>query len=103
MKYETYVFDFDFTLADATVGIVKSVNYALNQLGLKSESCDNIRKTVGMTLGDTLFELTGVSDNQAIELFVSHFKLMADKVMTNNTILFTDTKEVLDYIYNFPN
>jgi phosphoglycolate phosphatase-like HAD superfamily hydrolase len=31
MKYSTVIFDFDYTLADATNGIVSSFNYAFNQ------------------------------------------------------------------------
>lgn len=95
IKYKTYIFDFDFTLVDATTGIVESINYALNHVGLNSESNENIRKTVGMTLKNTFFELTGVSDEQTTECFVSNFKYMADKVMADNTVLFADTIEVL--------
>lgn len=95
MRYKTYIFDFDYTLADATPGIVESINYALNQAGLKSENCDTIKKTVGMTLKDTLFELTGVSDEYTIERFVAHFKYMADRVMADNTVLLPDTVFVL--------
>jgi len=91
VKYSTYIFDFDYTLADATVGIADSVNYALNMLGLDSESYENIRKTVGMKLHDTLYILTGISDEQTAETFFSYFMQKADDVMTDNTILFHDT------------
>jgi len=95
MKYKTYIFDFDYTLADATVGIVKCVNYALDQMGLGQKNCEEIRKTVGMTLGNILYTLTGISDKQSAELFISHFMLMADKVITDSTLLFPDTISVL--------
>jgi len=95
MKYKTYIFDFDYTLADATVGIEKSANYALGKLGLVPTSHEDIRKTVGMTLPDTLFALTGIGDKQLAEQFFTHYVAMADKVMTENTILFNDTIEVL--------
>ena len=98
MKYITYIFDFDYTLADATVGIVESINYALNQLGLESESCENIKKTVGMTLENMLLTLTGISDMTAAEEFTSHFMDMADKVVTNNTLLMPDTVAVLSQL-----
>jgi len=32
--YSAYLFDFDYTLGDATEGIVESVNYALKQMNL---------------------------------------------------------------------
>jgi phosphoglycolate phosphatase len=95
MKYTTYIFDFDFTLADATPGIVTCVNYALKQLEWEPKDRDTIRKTVGMTLRETFRALTGSSDQEAAERFVSFFTVMADKVMTDNTSLFDDTAEVL--------
>ena len=98
MKYKTCIFDFDYTLADSTVGIANSINYALNLLGLKSESLENIRKTVGMKLHDTFFRLTGISDKQAAETFFSHFMHKADEIMTDNTFLLDDTVSVLTQI-----
>ena len=95
MKYKTYIFDFDFTLADATVGIVESVNYALDLLGFEAESSDNIRKTVGMKLHDMFYTFTGISDEQTAETFFSYFMQKADEVMTDNTIFFDDTISVL--------
>jgi phosphoglycolate phosphatase len=34
MKYNTMIFDFDYTLADATNGIVSSFNHAFSKLNL---------------------------------------------------------------------
>ena len=95
MDYKTYIFDFDFTLADAATGIVESINYALGKLGLPPESSGDIKKTVGMTLKETFFKLTHISDKEKADLFVSHFKDMADKVMAASTVLFGDTIESL--------
>jgi len=95
LKYKTYIFDFDYTLADAIVGIIESINYSLNLMGLNSESSERIRKTVGMKLHDTFFTLTGNSDKQAAETFFSHFMKKADEVMTDSTVLFDDTIPVL--------
>ena len=95
MKYTTFVFDFDFTLADATPGIVESINYALNQTGFEPKDRDSIRKTVGMTLRDVFALFSGSADTELAEQFVSHFKVMADRVMADNTVLFDDTIAVL--------
>ena len=95
MRYSVYAFDFDYTLADATPGIVDSVNYALNQLGLESENRDDIRRTVGMTLRETFRTLTGIADIQLADSFTAHFKDMADKIMTDNTVLFDGTIKAL--------
>ena len=95
MSYKTYIFDFDYTLADATVGICDSVNYALTQMGLNPKSREDIRKTVGMTLSDIFFTLTGISDEHSAEQFDTHFMYNADRVVTNTTVLFPDTIDVL--------
>ena len=52
MPYEAVIFDFDYTLADATPGIVGCVNHALGVLGLADRPEEDIRRTVGMTLED---------------------------------------------------
>jgi len=95
MKYGTFIFDFDYTLADATEGIVQSVNYALNKMGFEPKDRETIRKFVGMTVIDGFCYFTGVSDKEAAKAFAASFKEMADKVMTENTFLFDDTIEVL--------
>jgi len=98
MKYTTYIFDFDFTLADASTGIIKCANYALSKLGFQERSQDEIRKTVGMTLQDMFSTLTGVQDKHLADLFFSHFINMADDVITDSTLLFDDTIDVLQRI-----
>ena len=53
MGYNTFIFDFDYTLGDATEGIVRSTNYALKKMGLPAVSQKEVRKAVGMSLPDT--------------------------------------------------
>lgn len=93
--YKAIIFDFDFTLADATHGIVESVNYAMNLLNLERRSEQEIRKTVGMTLKDTFKTLTGISSDDLASRFTILFKEKADLIMTENTVLFPDTIDVL--------
>jgi phosphoglycolate phosphatase len=95
MKYTTFIFDFDYTLADATTAIVECVNYTLEQAGLRPKSCDDIRKVVGIALRDMLFELTGVVDDKILDQLVSDFIFMADKVMKEKTVLYDDTVDTL--------
>jgi len=95
MKYKTFIFDFDYTLCDATVGIVACVNYALGELGFEPRDCEDIRKTVGMTLENMFSYLTGDSDKETASKFFTHFMSMADDKMTDNTILIPDSIAVL--------
>ena len=95
MKYKTFIFDFDYTLADATIGIVECSNYALGQMGFPAESVDAIRKTVGMTLPDMFSTLTGVADESLREQFFPLFLKRADEMMADSTVLMPDTVDVV--------
>ncbi|MFA0816227.1 MAG: HAD family hydrolase [Anaerofustis sp.] len=95
MSYHTFVFDFDFTLADGSRAIVQCANYALEQLGFNACSDLAIRKTVGMTLENTFTVLSGSCDNCLSAQFVTSFKESADRIMTKDTVLFDDTIRIL--------
>lgn len=95
MRYNAFIFDFDYTLGDATAGVVEAANFALGRLGFPAASRDQIRRTVGLSLPETFTLLTG---NAAAELrarFLDHFMERAEAVMTPSTELFADTVEVL--------
>jgi phosphoglycolate phosphatase-like HAD superfamily hydrolase len=53
------LYDFDFTLADSSPGVVDCVNCALRQLGLSAAPPDLIRQTIGLSMSATLAHLTG--------------------------------------------
>ncbi len=95
MKYSAFIFDFDYTLADATKGIVECVNYALSKMHCTGAAEDRIKKTVGSTLEDTYTTLTGDSSASNKEQFRLIFKEKADIIMAKSTVLFPDTAEVL--------
>jgi phosphoglycolate phosphatase len=57
--YEAVIFDFDFTLVDSFRGIVGCANHALKTMGLPPATPDEIRKTVGYSLPESLVRLTG--------------------------------------------
>jgi len=89
------VFDFDYTLGDSTNGIALSINYALGQLGHTAKSIDEIKKTIGLSLKETYYSLTAINDFQKAEQFTKLFKIKADEVMVENTILYEGVKETL--------
>ena len=95
MKYNTFIFDFDYTLADATDGIVKSMNYALQKLGFEKREREAIRKTVGMALVDAFALLSGCQDEEKTRQFLAEYRVMADQVMTKKTVFFNDTIDIL--------
>ncbi len=98
MQYKAVIFDFDYTLGDATEGIVSSVNFALQNMGYGKAPREEIRKTVGLSLAETCGVLTGNGEKEQGELFLKYFKEQADRVMVEHTELFPDTVETLKYL-----
>ena len=98
--YSAYLFDFDYTLGDATEGIVESVNYALKQMNLPIAIKEEIRKTIGMNLVATYSYLTQDETNDNQTCFVRLFRQRADEVMLENTKLFKDTETLLKNLKN---
>lgn len=98
MRYSTFIFDFDYTLGDATKGVVESANFALGKMGFPAAPRDEIRRTVGMALPDTFTFLTGNTDPGLKALFADLFIEKAEEVMTRGTELFSDTVAVLSLL-----
>jgi len=94
------IFDFDFTLADSSKGVVKCVNYALKKLNFSEFADEEIKKTIGLTLDQTFVKLAGEPHLDKIEKFKYYFIEKADEVMTNNTILFTETPSVIKFLHS---
>jgi len=96
MKYSTVIFDFDYTLADATNGIVSSFNYAFNKLGIPSFDRESIRRTVGLPLDKAFIQLTNNENEVLINRFLSFFREKANEVMSRETMLYADTVATLE-------
>lgn len=62
MNYTTYLFDFDYTLADSSRGIVTCFRNVLNRHGYTHPTDDDIKRTIGKTLEDSFSILSGVTD-----------------------------------------
>ena len=50
LPYRAILFDFDYTLADSSEGIIHCVNSALKTLDLPEATADEIRATIGLSL-----------------------------------------------------
>jgi len=96
MKYSTVIFDFDYTLADATQGIVSSFNHAFKKLGIPECDVESIRKTVGMPLDKSFLKLTNSNNEAMVPDFKNFFREKADEVMSKSTVLFEDTVSTLE-------
>ena len=90
------IFDFDYTLADSSAGIIECVNHALQGLSLPTSSDDAIRHTIGMSLPRALVALTGEDHAEHADEFQRLFMERADEVIHDATILFEFVPSLLD-------
>lgn len=98
MMYKALIFDFDYTLGDSTEGIVQSILFALSKLQEEPRTTEEIRKTIGLSLKETYFALSGKQDEERAEQFSTYFKQKADEVMVESTQIYEPVKEVFAFL-----
>lgn len=89
------LFDFDFTLADSSVGIIACINYGLTKLGLPKAPDDKIMKTIGLYIPEALVALAGEEYRPKGQEFFGYFTEKADEVMADGTDIFPATGRVI--------
>ena len=95
MQYTTYLFDFDYTLADSSKGIVTCFRNVLTKFGYEGISDEDIKRTIGKTLEDSFSILTGVTDADILAEYKTAYGKEANQYMTINTKFFPETVAVL--------
>ena len=80
----TVIFDFDYTLADSSAGVVECINYALTHLGFPTAVEGHIRQTIGLSLPATFTALTNNDSPHLIDEFTKRFVERADQVMADS-------------------
>jgi phosphoglycolate phosphatase len=86
--FQTIIFDFDYTLADSSKGVIECINVALDELDLPTVSAELARQTIGLSLSETLLQLTGQQHSEKSDEFARLFIKRADEVMVDMTVLF---------------
>lgn len=94
-RYKTYLFDFDYTLADSSKGIVICFRNVLERHRHTGISDQQIKRTIGKTLVESFALLSGVTDADTLEEYRKEYVKEADRFMTANTRLFPETVSVL--------
>jgi phosphoglycolate phosphatase len=83
--FRAVVFDFDFTLADASAGIIPAVNGALQDIGQPQMDERSVRAIIGLSLPEVLRELTGIAaPPELVETFASRFIARADSLESDS-------------------
>lgn len=87
------LFDFDYTLADSSPGIIDCTQHAFACLGQPGPAPEAIRKTIGHSL-PAMYRTLGGSPGGEDE-FCTQFKARADEVMVGSTTLFAGVGALL--------
>jgi phosphoglycolate phosphatase len=84
----TVIFDFDYTLADSSVGIIDCIQTAQLGMELPGSSEDAIRRTIGLSVPEILSTLNGSEQSHRVDEFRKRFQSRADEVMADNTFVY---------------
>lgn len=95
-NYKAYLFDFDYTLADSSKGIVMCYRKVLDSHKHYDITDDEIKRTIGKTLEHSFSIMTGITDKETLAVYRKEYVSQADIHMTANTFLFPETESVLN-------
>ena len=95
MSYTTYLFDFDYTLADSSCGIILCFRNVLQRHNYTNVTDDAIKRTIGKTLEESFSILTGIMDTEQLAALRKEYSKESDQYMNINTHLFDDTLPTL--------
>ncbi len=98
MNRKAVLFDFDYTLADSSAGVIESFRYALQNLGVEMAAEDAIRRTIGLPLSESFRTLVDVSHWFHTDEFLRLFAVRADQVVADLTVLYEEVPRVVDLL-----
>jgi len=93
--YRAVLFDFDYTLADSSEGIIECANLALQTMGLPQASADEIRATIGLSLTEMFVRFAGPHRRDRAPDFQRHFAHHADRIMADRTKIYPYVPDTL--------
>lgn len=99
MKYQAILFDFDYTLGDATASIYEGFCYAFEKMGYPRPDREAVRRTVGHMLEDEFTMLTGVDDPAQRAEFRRWFQEKVADTQAEKTELLPGAEELLGALH----
>lgn len=86
MNYQAVIFDFDYTLGDATDAIYAGFRHAFSSMGLPAPEREAVRRTVGLPVQEAYSLLTGDRDQTRRETFYSLFHPVARDMQAKGVV-----------------
>jgi len=97
MNYQAVLFDFDYTLGDATEAIYGAFVYALTTMGYPKPALEAVRQTVGMLACDAYTLLSGDPSREGRDRFYALFHPAAHEGQAKGMVeLFPGALELLE-------
>lgn len=90
-----YSFDFDYTLADSTAGILICAKHALNSIDKPIPSDEAIKATIGLSLVETYRVLVAPFSAEEAEVYTREFIAKADEVIVESIEFYQHAPAVL--------
>ena len=97
---QAVVFDFDYTLADSSRAVIECANTALRGMGLEPASEDAIRRTIGLSLPETLVRLAGEQHRNRADEFRRLWRAKSLRVMVDWTTLLPGVPVAIEALRN---
>jgi phosphoglycolate phosphatase len=85
------IFDFDYTLADSTKGVLECIRFACREMNLPEPAHDAMRATIGHSLAHAFTQLTGKTDPALQQDYRRLFLQHAGEVIVGLTTLYAVT------------
>jgi phosphoglycolate phosphatase len=89
------IFDFDYTLADSTKGVLECIRFAFREMNLSEPAEDAMRATIGYSLAQAFTQLTGKTDPARQQDYRRLFLQRAGEVIVGLTTLYDCTAPAL--------
>ena len=86
MRYSTILFDLDGTLTDPAEGIVNSILYALEKMGIEETDREKLLPFIGPPLAESFRVYYGVSQDEATRAVTYYREYYADKGIFENRL-----------------
>ena len=94
MRYDGVIFDFDGTLADTSEGVLASVEYSLEKIGVPVPDRSILRGFIGPALYDSYINIIGLNEEDALKA-VEHYREVYVPKNVYRLRLFDGIKEML--------
>jgi phosphoglycolate phosphatase len=94
VRFPVVIFDFDYTLADSSRGVLECINHAFKGMDLPKVAAEDAQRTIGLSLPNILVALAGREQEGRGGEFARLFVGKADEVMTDHTEIFEEVPEV---------